>query len=334
LAQFVQCPQVLDTRVAAMDIIELATPGAALRIVPELGGSIASFTVGGTPILRPTPAAVLAGRDVRGTACYPLVPYSNRIRDAQLDFGGRRYTLVRNFGASPHAIHGVGWQRAWSVTEASRGRARLVLEHDARGANAQAWPWAFQATQTFHLADAPSAAIACATVLVATLTLANTGDAPFPFGLGFHPFFAKDAATRLGLHARRVWRNDAAQLPQALAAIPPQWRFDPPHALDAIALDNVFTGWTGNATIVDDAKRSTTRIDADRALAFAVVYAPPDGDFVAVEPVTHEADAFNRSAAGARGTGTRILPPGASFSCTMRIAAAPVARGACTHATQ
>jgi len=32
-------------------------------------------------------------------------------------------------------------------------------------------------------------------------------------------------------------------------------------------------------------------------------------------------DAFNRAARGERGTGTRILPPGASFSCTMRLVA-------------
>jgi hypothetical protein len=32
-------------------------------------------------------------------------------------------------------------------------------------------------------------------------------------------------------------------------------------------------------------------------------------------------DAFNWHADGESGTGTRILPPGASFSCTMRIVA-------------
>ena len=38
---------------------------------------------------------------------------------------------------------------------------------------------------------------------------------------------------------------------------------------------------------------------ADRACGYLVVYAPPERDFVALEPVTHETDAFNRSAAGA-----------------------------------
>ena len=315
----------------AMDILELATAGATLCIAPELGGAITSFEAGGIPILRPTPAAALADRDVRGTACYPLVPYSNRIRNAELHFAGRTFALAHNFGMHPHAIHGVGWQRAWTVEEVSAAHLRLALHHDAQGANARAWPWPFRATQAFHLADATPGDAAPRMVVVMTLTLTNSGTAPFPFGLGFHPFFAKGTATRLGFHAERVWRNDATQLPQSRVAIPPEWRFDPPRPLEAIALDNVFTGWKGHATIVDDARGMAIAIDADHALAFAVVYAPADAAFVAFEPVTHETDAFNRSAAGAVATGTRILPPGAAFSCTMRLAAAPFRAAAFPH---
>jgi aldose 1-epimerase len=91
-----------------MRIIEIASGSAQVRIVPELGCAITAFSVRETPILRPTPDAALVERDVRRTACYPLIPYSNRIRDARLRFAGHDYVLARNFGASPHAIHGVG----------------------------------------------------------------------------------------------------------------------------------------------------------------------------------------------------------------------------------
>lgn len=315
-----------------MRTIELATRHASLRIAPALGGAITAFIVGGQPVLRTTPDAALAERDVRRTACYPLVPYSNRIRNAQLRYAGRDFVLARNFGAHPHAIHGVGWQRAWSVGEVSVDRVRLVLRHEVLDDDeSAAWPWPFRAAQTFHLADAAANGGACA-VLSITLTLANAGHEPFPFGLGWHPFFPKDAATELAFRADRVWRNDATQLPKSLVAIPAPWRFDPPQALDAIALDNVFTDWRGAATIASRSRRTRIRVDADRACAYVVVYAPPGGDFVAIEPVTHETDAFNRAAAGATGTGMRILAPGADFSCTMRIAAATDAGTASLHA--
>jgi len=314
-AQFVQCAQVKAHATDETMLLELATTAARVTLAPEIGGAIASFTVGGRPMLRPTPRSALDARDVRRLACYPLVPYSNRIRDAALRFDGRRFALTRNFGDHPHSIHGVGWQRAWTVVEHGPDHARLALVHDANRDDAPAWPWPFEASLAIHVADVDRDA----TVLTATFALRNTGSEPFPFGLGFHPFFPKSAGTRLGFVADRVWRNDATQLPKALEALPAAWRFDPSRALGDVALDNVFTGWRGRATLVDDAACTSIRVDADRALGFLVVYAPPGADFIAVEPVSHETDAFNRSADGAAHTGARVMRPGSVFSCTMRV---------------
>ena len=297
-----------------METLELATSSANVQVAPGIGGALAQFTVAGVPILRPTPRAALLARDVLGSACYPLVPYSNRIRDATLEFAGRSFRLARNFGASPHSIHGVGWQRAWSVVEASARHVLLALDHDAAGPRAAAWPWPFAARLSYRLHERGGEAL-----LACTLGLRNTGSAAFPFGLGFHPFFPRDGASKLGFAATSVWRNDASQLPCERMPVPDAWRFDPPRALDDVVLDNVFTGFAGRATL-DDAF-ATRSIEADRALAFVVVYAPAHGDYCAVEPVTHETDAFNRAAAGARCTGTRVLGPGEAFSCTMRVAA-------------
>jgi galactose mutarotase-like enzyme len=64
-----------------------------------------------------------------------------------------------------------------------------------------------------------------------------------------------------------------------------------------------------------------TPLAAVRACRFLLVYAPHGSDFIALEHVTHETDAFNRHAQGEASTGFRTLAPGAAFSCTMRIAA-------------
>lgn len=301
-----------------MNVLELATPNARVRLAPRVGGAIASFTFREQPVLRETPPAALAAGDVRATACYPLVPYSNRIRDARLRYDGRTFALARNFGPHPHAIHGVGWQRAWSVVDASTRQAQIVLVHDASGGDAAAWPWPFRATQTFRLSEDENESRAVR--LVVTLTLVNTGRESFPFGLGWHPFFVRDAATRIAFRAARVWRNDSTQLPQRLAAIPRAWDFARPRELDDIALDNVFVGWDGTASIHQASAQAT--LDADRACSRLVVYTPAQAPFVALEPVSHDTDAFNRAVDGAADTGMRLLPPGAAFSCTMRVAVA------------
>ena len=303
-----------------MPTLDLVSGDALVRVAPDIGGAIVAYTLRGHPVLRPTPGNAFTERNVRLASCYPLVPWSNRIRDGRLAFAGRTHALTRNFGAHPHAIHGVGWQREWDVDEASTRCVRLALTHDARGASA--WPWPFRAMQTFALAEAASDARApFDALLTVTLTLENAGRESFPFGLGWHPFFPKRAATKVEFAADRVFENDATQLPLQHVAIPAPWRFDRPRALDDLALDNVFTGWRGTATLLDPATGLRTTLSADRACRYLVVYAPAGGEFIALEPVTHETDAFNRHAQGATCTGFRTLAPGGSFSCTMRVAA-------------
>jgi aldose 1-epimerase len=289
--------------------VELAAGDARLVVAPALGGSVARFTWRDRDVLRRAPDRL---DTVRNAACYPLVPYSNRIRDARLTFAGRTYPLARNFGDHPHAIHGLGWQRAWDVIAAEEHRVQLELVH---GAADDAWPWPFRAVQTFELAER---------ALHATLLIESRADEPFPFGLGWHPFFPKSPRTELRFVAQSVWRNDATQIPVERVAVPAPWRFDETRPLDDVVLDQVFNGWTGSALLAQPERGLSVALSADRACGRFVVYAPAQRDFVALEPVTHETDAFNRAAAGAADTGMRLLPPRAAFSCTMRLEITPI----------
>lgn len=294
--------------------LELAARTSRVVLLPEIGGAIGTFTCNDRPVLRPTPGDAITAEDVRRTACYPLVPYSNRIRDASLTFEGRRYELARNFGDHPHSIHGVGWQRTWTIEASSATHATLSFEHRD---DASAWPWSFRAQQSFSLASDDDRHAS----LIVTLTVENTSDAPFPFGLGWHPFFPRDATTTLEFAAAHVWRNDATQLPIDRIDAEGPWSFDAPHMLGEETIDNVFVDWPGRATLRSPDHGIVTTIEADSACTCLIVYAPAGRDFVAIEPATHETDAFNRAAAGASQTGVRVLAPGGAYSCTMRLTA-------------
>ncbi len=302
-------------------VLAIQAGEATLTVAPWLGGAWTSLTWRGSPVLRPTPDAALTDANVRLTAGYPLVPYSNRIRAARLRFAGTDHPLARNFGDHPHAIHGVGWQRAWRVVAHDRARLQLALVNDpASPADQGAWPWPFEAVHTVQLASDGDGGAA----LTARLTLASRAATPFPFGLGWHPFFPRAAATTLAFRAGAVWRNDADSLPVRQTDIPPEWNFASARRVEA-ALDQVFTQWDGTATLDAAGAGHRIVIEADRACANLVVYAPTGRDFLALEPVTQETDAFNRAADGARDTGIRVLPPGGAFSCTMRLTVAPLA---------
>ncbi len=304
-----------------MSVVTLSAGDGRVDVAPEVGGAIAAFTLHGMDVLRPTSATELAVGNVRACGCFPLVPYSNRIARAMLHADGREYALARNFGDHPHSIHGVGWQRPWRASSRSGDAVTLGLEHVPLGDAACAWPFAFRATQAFALAADASAAM-----LTVSLAIENTGAQAFPFGLGWHPYFPKTADTRLAFAAVNVWENDATQLPLRQAPVPAGWRCDPARTLGALALDHVFSGWNGCASIAWPERGLAVTLDADRALNHLVVFVPSERDFLAVEPVTHMTDAFNRHAVGQAATGTRILGPGEAFSCTMRLRAAPLPR--------
>jgi aldose 1-epimerase len=289
--------------------IELTAGPARASIAPEVGGSLAAFEWVDKPVLRPTPREAIDARAVHKFGCFPLVPFSNRIAGARLHWAGKSYPLIRYLPAVPHAIHGNAWQRAWDLTESAPGFAALELIHDARDARALEWPFPYRARQNITLA---------ADSLTLQLHIENTGDTAFPFGLGWHPYFPRSDATELAFHARAMWETDAEKLPKLLVALD-QNDFTTPRAIAAATLDNCFAGWQPPARLSWPERRLAAEIGADAACDHLVVYVPDGADFLAVEPVTHMPDAFNRADRGEPGTGARVLAPGARFSCTMHI---------------
>lgn len=322
-------------------LLTLTHGSAQVQIAPATGGALTSFTWRDHPILRPTAQEMIDQGNVRRHACYPLVPYSNRIAHGLLTYGGEQHQLALNFGDHPHSIHGVGWQRSWQVLAHDASSALLQYEHTPAGADhpddadRRAWPWPFRVTQWFSLgpddddADTTTTAAGTATTpntrsiegsaLRIRLALTNTGTQRFPFGLGWHPFFPRFTDTMLGFTAKGVWETDATVLPTTLSLPTDDFCFDPLRRIGSTILDNIYTGWPGEAVLDYPAQRHRVVMRGDTSAPFFVVYVPPEGEFLAIEPVTQMTDAFNLAERGEPFTGTRELGPGEAFSCTMEI---------------
>ena len=272
----------------------------------------------GHDVLRPTPDAARAAGDVRQFACYPLVPYSNRIAQATLALGTGTHRLDAQLRRPPARDPR---RRLAARLDARSARAdarmpRRSITHPGRRSDA-AWPFAFRATQAFALTPLPEGAM-----LTLTLTIRNTDARRVPV----RPRLASVLPARRDDRARLRRRGRLGDRRHPVASdkrrtSPPEWRFDPPRAIGATTLDNVFTGWRRRRANPLAAAGRRAVIEADRACSHLVVFIPADRDYLAVEPVTHMTDAFNRAARGERDTGTRYLQPGEARSCTMRIVA-------------
>lgn len=274
--------------------MKLEAHGWALALLPELGGSVGALRHRGHDVLRPAPEG---GSDVLATGCFPLLPYANRIANGRFEFGGRAYRLPLNFGDHPHSLHGLGWQAAWAVAGAGADHATLTHAHDG-GAS---WPWAYRATQRFVLAPGE---------MRIELSIANSGNAPMPAGIGLHPYFPCDTGTRLAFEAERVWLADATMLPieAAGAGAFGDWSDGAPVAGETL-IDNAYEGWRGMARVEQRWGGVTMRAEAARVLH---LYRPPDAGFFCAEPVSHLPDAVNRS-------GMDVLAPGATLALEMTL---------------
>jgi aldose 1-epimerase len=282
-------------------MMELKAGRLRCQLAPELGGSVAGLWLDGTPVLRSTPAAELVSG--RQSGCYPLVPFSNRIGQATLVWQGTQHPLIRNNGDEPHAIHGVGWQRPWSVLDSDETSAMLSYEH----APDASWPFAFDCSHTLRLR--PDG-------LELTLALTNQAGQPAPAGLGWHPWFPKRPASRIAFRAGGRWEMGADKLPTVR-------RVSGGLEADCAVLDvdHCYDGWNGQAQLRDE----VLQVKLVSSLSRLVVFTQPTREFVAIEPVSHVNNAVHLYAAGAAAAdlGLQVLQPGESMMAQMTIAVEP-----------
>ncbi len=287
-------------------VIDLHAGRARLGVAPAIGGSIAHYRwVDGERTLdwlRPAVDADIAAGTADRLACFPLVPFSNRIRAGRFTFGGRSIRLPLNQWPHPHAEHGHGWQAAWSVVERAEGRLAIEYEHPA-----DAWPFAYRVRQVFALTDAE---------LRVTLAIENRGRETMPVGAGLHPYFPRTPRCRLSAQVTAMWATDAEVMPTALVDADPRLATGLPVA--GTVLDNGFTGWQRQAVIDWPERRAALALDADPPLGFLVVYSPAGENFFCAEPVSHCTDAFNLAGQGRTDTGMLTLDPGASLETAVR----------------
>lgn len=265
---------------------------------PEIGGSVARLRRDNIDILRPMPAA---SREPLEAACFPLVPFCNRIAGASFLHSGRRVSLTPNHPPEPHALHGMGWHCAWEVADICADSARLLHSHDG----ALGWPWAYRSEQVIRLDGSG---------LNIELQIVNLAAQSTPAGLGLHPYFRRSERSAVQFAAASLVLSDSDLLPtgeEASADWLAPWSVGA--VLPQATVDHCHSGWAGHAEIRDE--QGTIRLEARNA-SYLHVYAPADGSALCLEPVSHRPDALN-----ARTHDMAVLQPGEALSISMRITA-------------
>ncbi|HEY5801597.1 MAG TPA: aldose 1-epimerase [Burkholderiaceae bacterium] len=277
-----------------MQTITLRNALLQAEVVPAAGGGLASLYWLGRgerePLLRPL--TVDAGESPLPSqlACFPLLPWSNRMAPGGFQFEGETYTPAATRAGEPCPIHGDGWLQQWRVRGGTTGS--VTLELDRSGAS----PFSYQAQLRYTLDQ---------DALIVDLEVRNVGEAALPFGLGLHPWMVDPQGAQLRAGADGVWMAGPDKLPLQREAMPPAWNFNTAQALPRDGVDHVFTGWDGEAEIVWPERKLALHLQAD--MEYYILYVPPGRDFFCFEPVDHPINAHNLPGY----PGLTVLQPGA-----------------------
>jgi len=262
-----------------MPTLQLENGTLRAEVLPEAGGGLLRFDLlrdgDVAPIFRPGTAEA-ALHDPRALACFPLVPWSNRIGGGRFPFRGRTIEVPHTRGDEPYPLHGHGWLMPWHPVSQTATSVELAAMVD------HGRPFRYLALQRYALAG---------NTLNIALTVRNEGS-PLPFGLGVHPFFPRTPDVQLRAGATAMWQSAPDNLPTVLNAPSADADFRKLRKLEAsAAINHSFEGWDGRAEIVWPSRRVSVSITADTSRY--VLYTPVAYDFFCFEPVDHAINAHN-----------------------------------------
>ena len=310
-------------------ILTSAKSGAAARILPEAGFNLYQLQI---PVGSRTVDVLDATPDFETTGQHPtrsgiplLFPFPNRIRGAKYNWDGREYVLDRiHQDGQGNAIHGLVVDRPWRVIEreddAVVGQFQLSVDAPDRR---HVWPADFVFEVRYELHEA---ALRC------DVRVANPDRVPLPFGFGTHSYFK----VPLSAGSRRddcLMQAPAAEEWELVNCLPTGKRrpvsgktdLREGQELKDLKLDDALTGLSAKGkqietVVMDPAAGLEVRQSFDTAFSELVVYTPPHGRSVCLEPYTSTTDAIHLSQQGIA-CGWRVLAPGGEFRTWFQISA-------------
>ena len=269
------------------------------------------------PTWESNPVATRSGHPI-------LFPFPNRMKHGRFTFEGSNYRLPLNESTGEHAIHGFTPKTPWRVVGQSTdaesakltGEFRLSVDRPDLFAH---WPGdcTIRVGYTLKLDE-----------LAVEVIVGNPGDTPYPFGLGFHPYFAcpnaPDAKVDemvLTCPTSEVWEAEGAfptgDKPTPDAALD----FRVPKEIGEVQLDTLFGIPAANRNPLASLGHATAMgvltIEADEAFREVLLFTPPHRRAIAIEPYTCTTDAANLDAVGID-CGWRVLLPGEEFRSSVR----------------
>ncbi|MBP2830875.1 aldose 1-epimerase [Aquimarina sp. U1-2] len=264
----------------------------------DQGGRLSSFTFEGIQVIA-DPEAIDYSQSYASSI---LFPFANRIKDGTFSLDNTTYTLDCNDTGLNNALHGLVYDKSFTCIhqEATVEQALVTLVYEDKGL-AQGFPFAFK-LQFIYILDKNGIQLA--------VSATNTDKKSFPFSMGWHPYFVSK-----NLYESYLIFNSSSQYTydhQKIINGSYYANLPMPFQVEDHQLDQGFTLEESEVQFLTPEYNLT--LSATKDNQFLQVYTPPQGNTIAIEPMTGAPNNFNTK------TGLQMLVPKATYTTEWCIA--------------
>ena len=230
-----------------------------------------------------------------------LFPFANRIKDGAYTFNEEDYKLKINLKEENNSIHGFINDKTFTVLslETKEDYAKVVLEYiEHKKEKGFPYTYSIQISYTFTEAS-----------LSLKIDIKNTATKPFPFTLGWHPYFISDNLYKSSLNFSCTKKTVIGDRNITTGI----------EEIKNVESFNIENKQLDDCWILDSDKiqfktpKYMLEFESSTDENFIQAYTPPRANTIAIEPTTGVSNSFNNN------IGLQTLNPDEEYSITWKI---------------
>lgn len=277
-------------------VLENASKTTKAVISLQEGARIAALIVSNKTIIKELPN--FEYKD--SYAASILFPFVSRIENGVYEFDGKTYQLDCN-QAGINALHGLVYNKTFAVVhqEETDSNATVTLRYTENNPP-KGFPFKYELELTYTLSE---------NNLGITIKATNLDTLPFPFTLGWHPYFytehLAESVVKFSSHQQVAF--DEKLITKELIPFTNEGVF----AIENKQLDDCFV--MNDAVIEFETNEYQLKITSDASQNYLQMYTPPHKTLIAIEPMTGISNSFNNT------IGLQVLAPSKTFNITWNL---------------
>ncbi|WP_034917804.1 aldose 1-epimerase [Gillisia sp. CAL575] len=278
-------------------VLESADSNSKARLCLNQGGRLDKLELNGYSILANMHPSTY--KDNYASAI--LFPFANRIKNGEYEFNNLNYKLDCNEKGKDNALHGLVYNKMFECVDHSlnEGFGSVTLSYKDEG-KSSGFPFKYRMELTYKLSI---------NRICLAIKIINKDENPFPFTLGWHPYFGTKDLNNSSLYfiSNTVFRVDNQQIPIYKTAFNETMPFN----LKGKTLD---TGYQLEDNQVElFTPEYQLKIESTSNENYLQLFVPSLSNTIAIEPMTGAADSFNNK------TGLLTLNPNATYKVAWTI---------------